>query len=121
MIEILYNAIKHNMEFGQAYYKDFLKRNPKKFILFILNFRNSNLNEFDLTKILKKEKGYCLFGPKLAMGFNHEFNIICLFLIYIIYCYETKLILPGYARPKIMRIFMDLRDVMGGGGNISKI
>jgi hypothetical protein len=27
-----------------------------KFILFILNFRNSNLNEFDLTKILKKEK-----------------------------------------------------------------
>jgi hypothetical protein len=28
-----------------------------KFILFILNFRNSNLNEFDLTKILEKEKG----------------------------------------------------------------
>jgi hypothetical protein len=61
MIGILYNAIMHNMEFGQAYSKDFLKKNPKKlfcifmkFILFILNFRNSSLNEFDLTKILEK-------------------------------------------------------------------
>jgi hypothetical protein len=62
MIGILYNAIMHNMEFGQAYYKDFLKRNPKKFILFILNFRNSNLNEFDLTKILEKEKGTVYLG-----------------------------------------------------------
>jgi hypothetical protein len=50
------------MEFGQAYCKDFLKMNQRnlflflKFILFILNFKNSNLNEFDLTKILKKEK-----------------------------------------------------------------
>jgi hypothetical protein len=51
------------MEFGQAYCKDFLKRNLKKFILyfyeiyfFILNFRNSNLNEFDLTKILEKKR-----------------------------------------------------------------
>jgi uncharacterized protein YpiB (UPF0302 family) len=28
----------HNMEFGQAYCKDFLKRNPKKFILYFLIF-----------------------------------------------------------------------------------
>jgi hypothetical protein len=27
-----------------------------KFILFILNFRNSNFNEFELTKILRKKK-----------------------------------------------------------------
>jgi hypothetical protein len=53
----------HNMEFGQAYRKDLLKRNPKKlfcifmkFILFILNFRNSNLKGFDLTKILEKKR-----------------------------------------------------------------
>jgi hypothetical protein len=64
-----------------------------KFILFILNSRNSNLNEFDLTKILEKEKWHCSFGPKLAMCFFHEFNIIYLFSIYIIYYYETKLIL----------------------------
>jgi hypothetical protein len=63
-----------------------------KFILFILNFRNSNLNEFDLTKILEKRKGHCLFGPKLAMSFIPEFNIICLFLIYITFYYETILI-----------------------------
>jgi hypothetical protein len=51
------------MEFGQAYRKDLLKRNPKKlfcifmkFILFILNFRNSNLKGFDLTKILEKKR-----------------------------------------------------------------
>jgi hypothetical protein len=54
-----------------------------KSILFILNFRNSNLNEFHLTKILEKEKGYCSFGPKRAMGFIHKFNIIFLFSIYI--------------------------------------
>jgi hypothetical protein len=69
VIEILYNAIMHNMEFGQAHCKDFLKRNPKKFILyvyeiylFILNFRNSNLNEFDLTKILGKTMGTVHLG-----------------------------------------------------------
>ncbi len=76
----------HNMEFGQAYCKDFLKRNLKKFILyfyeiyfFILNFRNSNLNEFDLTKILEKAKGYYSFGPKLDMHFIHKFNTISYF------------------------------------------
>jgi hypothetical protein len=63
VIKILYNAIMHNMEFGQAYCKYFLKRNPKKFILyfykiyyFILNFRNSNLKKFDLTKIPEKQR-----------------------------------------------------------------
>jgi hypothetical protein len=82
-----------------------------KFILFILNFRNSNLKEFDLTKILKKAKGYCSFGP--AMGFIHEFNIICLFLIYVTFYCETILILQGYERLKIMGIFMDHSYVMG--------
>jgi hypothetical protein len=84
------------MEFGQAYCKDFLKRNLKKFILyfyeiyfFILNFRNSNLNEFDITKILEKKRVTVYLGR--AMGFIHEFNIICLFSIYIIYYYETIL------------------------------
>jgi hypothetical protein len=35
----------HNMEFGQAYYKDFLKRNPKKFILYFyeIYFINSKI------------------------------------------------------------------------------
>jgi hypothetical protein len=66
-----------------------------KFVLFILNFRNSNLNEFDLTKILEKEKGLLC----IAMSFIHKFNIIFLFLIYI--------------------TFLDLRDVTRG--NISKI
>jgi hypothetical protein len=115
VIGILYNAIMHNMEFGQAHCKYFLKRNPKKFILyvyeiylFILNFRNSNLNEFDLTKILEKNNGYCSSGPKLAMGFIHEFNILCLFSIYIIFYYETILILQGYGRPKIMDILWTL-------------
>jgi hypothetical protein len=91
VIGILYNAIMDNMEFGQAYCKDFLKRNLKN-ILFVLNFRNLNLNEFDLTKILKKKSGTVHFGPKLAMDFIHEFNIICLFSIYIIYYYETIMI-----------------------------
>jgi hypothetical protein len=63
-----------------------------KFILFILNFRNSNLKEFDLTKILKKAKRYYSFGPKLDIDFIHEFNIICLFSIYITFYYETILI-----------------------------
>jgi hypothetical protein len=61
------------MEFGQPYCKGFLKRNPNKFILyfyeiylFILNFRNSNLNEFDLTKILEKEKGTVHLGRILT-------------------------------------------------------
>jgi hypothetical protein len=62
-----------------------------KFILFILNFKNSNFNEFDLTRILvKKEKGYCSFGP--AMRFIREFNIIYLISIYITFDYETMLI-----------------------------
>jgi hypothetical protein len=85
-----------------------------KFILFILNFRNSNLNEFYLYKLLKKEKGYCSFGPKLAMGSIHDFNIICLFLIYITFYYETILIWQSYGRTEIMGIFMDLRYSMGG-------
>jgi hypothetical protein len=71
-----------------------------KFISFILNLSNSNLNKFNLTKILEKEKGYCSFGPKLVMGFIHEFNIIYLFSIYITFYYETILILQGYGRPK---------------------
>jgi hypothetical protein len=61
VIGILYNAIMDNMEFGQAYCKDLLKKESKKIILFVLNFRNLNLNEFDLTKILKKEKWHCSF------------------------------------------------------------
>jgi hypothetical protein len=89
-----------------------------QFILFILNLSNSNLNKFNLTKILEKEKGYCSFGPKLVMGFILEFNIIYLFSIYITFYYETILILQGYGRTKIMEIFMDLRDALGG--NISK-
>jgi hypothetical protein len=59
------------MEFGQTYCKYFLKRNPKKFILFILNFRNSILNEFDLTKILEKEKGVLFIWVETGMGFIH--------------------------------------------------
>jgi hypothetical protein len=55
------------------------------------------------------------------MGFIHEFNIICLFSIYITFYYEIIPIRQGYGRTKIMGIFMDLRDVMGGGGNIYKI
>jgi hypothetical protein len=53
------------------------------------------------------------------MGFLHEFNIICLFSIYIEYYYEIKLILQVYGKPKIMGIFMDIRDVMWG--SISEI
>jgi hypothetical protein len=34
VIRILYNAIMHNIESGQIHCKDFLKRNPKKFILY---------------------------------------------------------------------------------------
>jgi hypothetical protein len=105
MIGILYNAIMHNMEFGQAYSKDFLKKNKKnlfcifmKFILFILNFRNSSLNEFDLTKIL--EKGVQFNWAKTGHGFIHEFNIICLFSIYITFYYETKLIFTGLWKAK---------------------
>jgi hypothetical protein len=45
MIGILYNAIMHNMEFGQAYCKYFLKRNPKKFNLYFYDFTNI-LHEF---------------------------------------------------------------------------
>jgi uncharacterized membrane protein len=71
-----------------------------KFILFILNFRNSNLNEFYLTKILKKRKGYYSFRPKLAMGFIHEFNIIFLFSIYITFYYETNADLTGLWKAK---------------------
>jgi hypothetical protein len=52
--------------------------------------------------------GYCSYGPKLALGFINEFNIIYLFSIYIVYYYETKLILQGYEIPKIMGIFMNL-------------
>jgi hypothetical protein len=85
-----------------------------KFILFILNFRNSNLNEFNLTKILGKEKRHCSYGLKLAIDFIHEFNIIYLFSIYIIYYYKTILIWQVYKRLKIMEIFMNLRDVRGG-------
>jgi hypothetical protein len=33
VIGILYNAIVHNMEFGQAYCKYFLKRNQKKLVM----------------------------------------------------------------------------------------
>jgi hypothetical protein len=75
-----------------------------KFILFILNFKNSN---------------YITFGPKLAMDSIDEFNTIFLFSIYITFYYKTILIWQDYVRPKIMEIFMDLRDAMGG--NISKI
>jgi hypothetical protein len=38
VIGILYNAITHNMEFGQIHCKDLLKRNPKKFILYFSEF-----------------------------------------------------------------------------------
>jgi hypothetical protein len=82
-----------------------------KCILFILNFRNLNLNEFDLTKILKK---VLFIWAETGTGFIHEFNIICLFLIYIVYYYESKLLLQSYGEPKIMGIFMDIRDVIWG-------
>jgi hypothetical protein len=39
----------YNMEFGQTYCKDFLKRNPKKFILYF----------YDFTKILHE---FCKFS-----------------------------------------------------------
>jgi hypothetical protein len=45
--------------------------------------------------------------------FYMNLTLFCLFSIYIIYYYETILILQGYGRPKIMGIFMDLRDIMG--------
>jgi hypothetical protein len=90
-----------------------------KFILFILNFRNSNLNEFDLTKILKKEKRYCLFGPKWAMGFIHEFNNIYLFSIYIIFYYETILTWMVTEGKILWEFFLEIKDVMGS--NIPKI
>jgi hypothetical protein len=51
VIGILYNTIMHNMEFGQAYCKDSLKRNPKKFILYFSKVSTnfyliSNLDSF---------------------------------------------------------------------------
>jgi hypothetical protein len=51
--------------------------------------------------------------------FYKNLTLFCLFSIYVIYYYETKLIWPGYGRPKIMKIFTDLRYVMGG--NVYKI
>jgi hypothetical protein len=45
--------------------------------------------------------------------FYTNLTLFCLFSIYIIYYYETILISQGYGSPKIMDIFMDLRDVMG--------
>jgi hypothetical protein len=51
--------------------------------------------------------------------FYTNLTLFCLFPIYIIYYYETILILQGYRSPKIMGIFMDLKDVMMG--NIYKI
>jgi hypothetical protein len=51
--------------------------------------------------------------------FYMNLTLFYLFSIYIIHYYETKVILLGHGRPKIVGIFMDLRDVTGG--NISKI
>jgi hypothetical protein len=48
VIGILYKAIMHKMEFGHDYCKDFLKRNPKKFILY---FSKSPTNFYLISKI----------------------------------------------------------------------
>jgi hypothetical protein len=63
---IIFHKIMHKCRFGPAYCQYLLTRVLQKFtlhflkfILFTLNFRSSNLNEFDLTKILEKQKGYC--------------------------------------------------------------
>jgi hypothetical protein len=56
--------------------------------------------------------------------FYTNLTLFCLFSIYIIYCYETKLIFTGLWKATNYGDFLDLRDVMGGGrggGNISKI
>jgi hypothetical protein len=51
--------------------------------------------------------------------FYTNLTLFCLFSIYIIYYYETILISQGYGSPKIMDIFMNLRNIIRG--NISKI
>jgi hypothetical protein len=51
--------------------------------------------------------------------FYMNLTVFYLFSIYIIYYYETILIWQSYGIKKIMVIFMDLSNVLGG--NISKI
>jgi hypothetical protein len=55
----------------------------------------------------------------MATGFIYKFNTIFLFSNYIAFCLWNNTELTGYGSKKIMGIFVDLRDVMGG--NISKI
>jgi uncharacterized membrane protein SpoIIM required for sporulation len=51
--------------------------------------------------------------------FYTNLTLFCLFSIYVIYYYKTNWFYSVMEGRKIMEIFMDLRDVMGG--NISKI
>jgi hypothetical protein len=48
--------------------------------------------------------------------FYTNLTLFCLFSIYIIYCYETKLIFTGLWKATNYGDFLDLRDVMGGRG-----
>jgi hypothetical protein len=64
------------------------------------------INEYDVHMYVKF-KDICKYRY-----FYMNLTLFCLFSIYIIYYYETKLILQGYGRPKLMGIFMDLRDVI---------
>jgi hypothetical protein len=45
--------------------------------------------------------------------FYMNLTLICLFLIYIIYYYETILIWMGYRRPIFLRIFLEIKDIYG--------
>jgi hypothetical protein len=51
--------------------------------------------------------------------FYTNLTLFCLFSIYVIYYYKTNWFYSVMEGKKIMGIFIDLRDVMGG--NISKI
>jgi hypothetical protein len=72
MIGILYNAIMHNLEFGQAYCKDLLKRIQNlfhiflSFISFSMHFRI--LNKFLLEKENRKKTGIPRNNPWAAFG-----------------------------------------------------
>jgi hypothetical protein len=70
-------------------------------------------NEYDV-HMYTKFQDVCKY-----IYFYANLTLICLFPINILYYYETILIWQGYGRPKILGIFMDLRDAKVG--NISKI
>jgi hypothetical protein len=70
------------------------------------NFVQANKYDVHMYANFQDDNRYRYFYTNLTLFY--------LFSIYIIYYYESNLIWQGYERKKIMKIFMDLRYVIGG-------